>query len=101
MQPGSRVLLPPQPPLCRSAHRRRLVLPARRRTRLRAGLLGDPCRHDIYGDRSASNKLRRRTPMHDKTNANVTDEIASKQIVQNMQDAQSTNDDELFASASV
>src|SRR5215207_11020650 len=45
MQPGSRVLLSPQPPLCRSAHRRRLVLPARRRTRLRAGLLGDPCRH--------------------------------------------------------
>src|SRR5829696_9023578 len=24
MQPGSRVLLPPQPPLCRSAHRRLL-----------------------------------------------------------------------------
>jgi len=38
--------------------------------------------------------------MHDKTNANVTDEIASRQIVQNMQDAQSTNNDELFASAS-
>jgi hypothetical protein len=38
--------------------------------------------------------------MHDKTNANVTDEIASRQIVQNMQDAQSTNDDELFASVS-
>jgi hypothetical protein len=38
--------------------------------------------------------------MHDETNGDVTDEIASRQVVQDMQDAQSTNNDELFASAS-
>ena len=34
------------------------------------------------------------------TNENVADEIASRRVVQDMQDAQSTNNDELFASAS-
>ena len=38
--------------------------------------------------------------MRDETNANVTDEFASRQVAQDMQDAKSTNNDELFASAS-
>ncbi len=38
--------------------------------------------------------------MHGETNENVADEIASRRVVQDMQDAQSTNKDELFASAS-
>jgi thiamine monophosphate synthase len=38
--------------------------------------------------------------MHGETNENVADEIASRRVVQDMQDAQSTNNDELLASAS-
>jgi hypothetical protein len=38
--------------------------------------------------------------MRGENNANVTDEIASKQVVQDIQHAQSTNNDELLASAS-
>ena len=38
--------------------------------------------------------------MHGETNENVADEIASRRVVQDMQDAQSMNNDELFASAS-
>jgi hypothetical protein len=53
-----------------------------------------------YGNQSASNELRRRTPVHGETNANVADEIASRQVVQHIRDAQSTNNDELFGSAS-
>jgi hypothetical protein len=38
--------------------------------------------------------------MHGETNENVADEIASRRVVQDMQDAQSTNNDELFVLAS-
>ena len=48
----------------------------------------------------ASNELRRRMPVDVETNANVADEVARRQIVRYMQTANSTNDNELFASAS-
>jgi hypothetical protein len=55
---------------------------------------------DIYGNQCASNELRRRIPVHGETDANAADEIGSRQVVRYMQNAESTNDDELFASAS-
>jgi hypothetical protein len=60
---------------------------------------GDRMSHE-HGNQCASNELRRRIPVHCENIANVADEIASRQVVQDMQDAQSTNNDELFASAS-
>jgi hypothetical protein len=55
---------------------------------------------DKHGNQCASNDLRRRIPVHGETDANVTGEIASRQVMRNKQNAHSTNDDEPFASAS-
>src|ERR671917_162406 len=55
---------------------------------------------DKHGNQCASNDLRRRIPVHGETDANVTGEIASRQVRRNKQNAHSTNDDEPFASAS-